>query len=449
MYRHYVLGVSLAVLLFTAGYFSRILTEPDPEIIPIFSVKNATSSGALSSSNDPAKLVDFATFWQTWAQLDANFYGGASSTPVAETERVQAAIAGLVSAYGDPYTVFLPTKQSNALKEQVRGDFEGIGAVLNMFDADTFFVTGILPHSPAEAVGLAAGDRIVSVDGARVQGTTLDGLVSRIRGEAGTLVAIGVVHQDGTEKTFDITRGRVALPTVAAQTVSQVRQVAKKVVDKADDMKNTVIDALSRVDEEADYEAKKENYRIVHLSTFAESSVPAFNKEAEAFAASDEEVFILDLRDNPGGDMRVAAILASYYLPKGELITYAQGGNNLSERYESFGIDTFGAKRDTACFAVLVNERSASASEILAAALGEHKAAKIVGTKTYGKGSVQKLIDIADIGSLKVTIAHWYTPSGTSLSHNGYTPEIPVNQELNEPTPDPFVNTAIQSCTKE
>src|SRR3989344_3980702 len=431
MYRHYVLGVSLAVLLFTAGYFSRILTEPDPEIIPIFSVKNATSSGALSSSNDPAKLVDFATFWQTWAQLDANFYGGASSTPVAETESVQAANAGLVSAYGDPYTVFLPTKQSNALKEQVRGDFEGIGAVLNMFDADTFFVTGILPHSPAEAVGLAAGDRIVSVDGARVQGTTLDGLVSRIRGEAGTLVAIGVVHQDGTEKTFDITRGRVALPTVAAQTVSQVRQVAK------------------RVDEEADYEAKKENYRIVHLSTFAESSVPAFNKEAEAFAASDEEVFILDLRDNPGGDMRVAAILASYYLPKGELITYAQGGNNLSERYESFGIDPFGAKRDTACFAVLVNERSASASEILAAALGEHKAAKIVGTKTYGKGSVQKLIDIADIGSLKVTIAHWYTPSGTSLSHNGYTPEIPVNQELNEPTPDPFVNTAIQSCTKE
>ena len=331
----------------------------------------------------------------------------------------------------------------------MRGDFEGIGAVLNMFDDDTVIVTGILPGSPAEAVGLVAGDRILSVSGEPVRGTTLEVLVSHIRGEAGTIVALDVLHQDGTTKNLEITRGKVAIPTIATQTVSQVRQVAKKVTEKANDMKNSVIDALDGNDKEVDYEAKKENYRIVRLSTFAESSVPAFNKEVEAFAASDEEVFILDLRDNPGGDMRVAGILASYYLPKGELITYAQGGNNLSERYESFGIDTFGAKRETACFAVLVNERSASASEILAAALGEHRTAKIIGTKTYGKGSVQQLIDIADIGSLKITIAHWYTPKGISLSHQGYTPEIPVNYELNEPSPDPFVNTAIQSCVKE
>ena len=451
MYRNYLLGVAVAVMVFTVGYFSRVLTEPEPQTVPIFSIKNATSSGAFSGAEDPAKLVDFATFWQTWAQLETNFYGGASSTPVEETERVQSAIIGLVNAYDDPYTVFLPTKQSNALKEQVRGDFQGIGAVLNMFDENTVFVTGILPGSPAEDAGLVAGDRIMAIDGTRIQATTLEDIVAHIRGKAGTVVTLDLVRQDGSPATVPIIRGTVAIPTIASQAVTQVRQVAKKVVEKADELKNSVIDAVTPAREEPtfEYEAKKENYRIVRLSTFAESSVSAFNKEVESFVASDEEVFILDLRDNPGGDMRVAGILASYYLPKGKLITYAQGANNLNERYESFGIENFGAKRETACFAILVNERSASASEILAAALGEHKAANIVGQKTYGKGSVQRLIDIADIGSLKVTIAHWYTPKGTSLSHNGYTPEIPVKYELNEPPPDPFVNTAIASCVKE
>lgn len=406
---------------------------------PVTGVTNTSEAGSLTKSLSLEEdSTDFAQFWNTWATLETYFApAGTSSVPTSD-DKVAAAIAGLVRSYNDPYTEFLPKVQADQLKETVRGDFEGIGAVLTEIPGQGIFVGQVIPDSPAEKAGLVPGDLITSVDGSNIVGQGVDAVVDNIRGPAGSEVKLTLNRENGAVEV-PVTRGVVVIPTVASKVVSRLEEVA-------DAIGGAVSAAISSITGGApEPEVEERSYRLVRLTSFSGTSVEQLLREINAYAAGDERAFILDLRDNPGGDLAVATEIASHFLPEGAMVSTVRDHKGHEEYYKSKGYGTLDNK--DGCVAVVVNGNSASASEILAAALGEPGVAKIVGDKTFGKGSVQQLVEVGDLGTLKITIAHWYTPNGISISKHGVTPEFPLDPESETTTGDPYIDTALEVCS--
>lgn len=403
---------------------------------------------------DPGKTVDFSNFWKTWYILEKNFNPAATSTFSASTTeaRVAGAITGLAQSYGDPYTVFIPKKQADVFKENVNGEFEGIGAVLSI-ENGTVFVSALLPQSPAENAGVEVGSILVAVDGQSILGENLEQIVRRIRGAKGTDVVLSV-RRPAAEAQSDvtITRGVVAIPTTATRVVSAAKSVIDSVIEKTkkriEGLAGAVGAAVTKKEvEEKATQAAKQEFFVLQLVAFAKSSVDAFIKDLEKFADSDTPYLIIDLRSNPGGFLEVAVNLASYFLPKDALIVSSRTGPDATpSEYKSAGYHTLD-KLKSRRIVVIVDKNSASASEILAGALQDHGVARVVGERSFGKGSVQSLIDIGDLGSLKITISRWYTPNGKNISHEGIQPDVIVN--VADPkfasSTDPFMDAAIET----
>lgn len=409
---------------------------------PVVGVVNTSERNSLSKSTDESDAAtDFAQFWNTWAALDVYFAPPTATTsPPSADEKVSAAIAGLVQSYHDPYTQFLPTKQADQLKETVRGDFEGIGAVLGELPEQGVLISEVLTDSPAEAAGVRRGDIITAVDGRSVIGIDMNTVVASIRGPSGTEVALKISRGEDSRE-IKVTRGTVEIPTVASVIVSRLERVRTSIRDGAAALAAGIKDLFGDGPQ-----LEQRNYRLVRLVSFSGSSIEQLHKEVEAFAKSDEQALILDLRDNPGGDLAVATDIASHFLPEGEVVASVRDYKGNEEFYRSRGYHTLDGKQG--CIAVVVNGSSASASEILAAALAEHHVAKSVGDRTFGKGSVQQLVDVGSLGTLKVTVAHWYTPNGVSISNQGFTPEFPIREDAEATTGDPYIDTALAVCSE-
>lgn len=417
-------------------------------------LKNTASSGEPSIVlDDAATKVDFGNFWKTWNILDKNFAPTSTTTTATSTaeERVAGAIAGLVASYKDPYTVFLPKENADDFKEQVNGAFEGIGAGLNIDDGGVVII-GTLPSSPAEKAGLKAGDHVIAVDGDPTIGKKLEDVIPHIRGPKGTLVSLTIVRAKSTKETVvEVTRGTVVIPSTATRVVSAAQSVVAAAVARA-----TAAAAAAIPGSKAQVEAKaqaeqvaKQKFFVLQLATFTKTSTDAFITDLQRFAKSDTHNLIIDLRNNPGGYLDVANDLASYFLPKGALVvTEKEGANGNTTEYRSFGYGALnGIATSSRRIVVLLNRNSASASEILAGALQDHKAAKVVGEQSFGKGSVQTTVDIGQLGTLKFTIARWYTPSGKNISHAGITPDIVV--DIKDPkfasSTDPYMDAAVET----
>lgn len=341
----------------------------------------ASNSKIISRSD-----LDLAPFWKAFDSLNNKFIPTTASSSVPkDQDKVWGAIQGLAASYKDPYTVFFPPKEASSFKEEVRGDFEGVGMELAIRDR-ILTVVAPLKGSPAEIAGLKPGDQILKIGKLFTGGITIEEAISNIRGPKGTTVIL-TIKRNGDAKDVSVMRDVINIPTI-------------------------------------DTKLRDDGVFVISLYTFSEGSPQLFRGALREFIVSGSDKLVLDLRGNPGGYLDAAVDMASFFLPVGKTVVIEDGGSKVAQQKErSKGYDVF---NDKLKMVVLIDQGSASASEILAGALHEQGIAKLVGEKSFGKGSVQELIEITAETSLKVTIARWLTPLGHSISQNGLVPDVVV-----------------------
>jgi carboxyl-terminal processing protease len=327
---------------------------------------------ASQNKNLPAQL-DLSSVNEVYAQLRNKFDGSLDANKL-----IDGAKKGLVEAAGDTYTVYFTANEAKEFNNELNGNFSGIGAELAKQD-DKAKVVSVLDNSPAQKAGLQTGDIFLTVNGQDISGMALDKVVSSVRGDKGTTVKITFLR--GTEsKEVAVTRDDITDPSV----------------------KTSILD---------------NNIGYLRISRFATDTAELAKKAAEDFKTKNVKGVILDLRGNGGGYVDAAQSVATLWLNNKEVVQERQGDKVLSTL--TSGSDTVLEGIPTI---VLVDGGSASASEIVAGALHDHKAATLVGEKTFGKGSVQETVSTIN-GLLKVTIAKWYTPNGKNINKEGIMPD--------------------------
>lgn len=373
----------------------------------VFAANGVTLSELIGGSQP--KEVNAEQFWRAWRELEDNFIPTtASSTIPTEDEKIWGAIQGLAASYDDPYTVFLPPADAEIFKEDISGEFSGVGMELGLREG-ALVVIAPLKSSPAERAGVLSGDRVVGVDGKPTEGMAVDEAVKIIRGPKGTPVVL-TLAREGVERPFEVTivRDTIVVPVI----------------------KNYL---------------REDGVYMIEMYSFSANSVELFRQALRGFILSDSQKLILDLRGNPGGYLEAAVQMASFFLPVGDPVVIEDfKGNRENIIHRSVGYNVF--KNYPVDVAILVNSGTASASEILAGALEQHGVATLVGSTTFGKGSVQELISLGGGAELKVTIARWLTPDGTSLSEGGLVPNIVVERTAEDVAAerDPQLDAAVK-----
>jgi carboxyl-terminal processing protease len=351
--------------------------------------------------------VDFAAFWKTWNLLNEKYVPASTTADtVGDQEKVWGAIRGLAASLGDPYTVFFPPVESEMFEADIRGNFEGVGMEI-VSQGGAITVIAPLRGSPAERAGILSGDKILKIDGKDTSGFSTDEAVRLIRGPKGTQVVLSIFRNDSEPFNITVVREVINIPTI--------------------NTKNLGNDIF-----------------LIELYNFSANSPNLFRNALRQFVQSGHNKLILDLRGNPGGYLEASIDMASWFLPTGKVIIREDFGGTRSQKiYRSKGYDIF---RDDLKFVILVDGGSASASEILAGALREHDKAVLVGEKTFGKGSVQELVNITPDTSLKVTIARWLTPNGRSISNDGIVPDHIIERSAEDAREgrDPQLEKAIE-----
>ncbi len=409
------------------------------------------SSLGMASSSDP---VDFSPYWRVWNLLEKKFIPFSTTTDdrIASEDRLYSSIEGLVSSYGDPYTVFMRPQVSEDFKIATRGSLEGIGAIIGDRDGKITVVQPI-EGSPAQKAGLLTGDHIQAVDGTSTERMVVEEAVGLIRGLGGTEVVLMVQTGDAEAREVRIVRGTIEIPSTAHAVVE--REVPKVAVAGK---KTDTPDTDTQRDESGvvapAVETEKKDFYLLRLFSFSQTSVAAFERELRDFTKNGADSLIIDLRGNPGGYLEAAVNMAGWFLPDGAVVVREFRGPAKEEIvHRARAKDVFGERKPR--IVILVDKSSASASEILAGALKEHNVATVVGVNTYGKGSVQELVNVNEELTLKVTVARWYTPNGISISPGGLTPDIIVDVHASSTASttasaasvDPFVEAAIQYLT--
>ena len=324
--------------------------------------------------------IDFSPLWDVLERINADYL----FRPVEGTKLLYGAISGLVKALGDPYTSFLDPTGNTAFNDSLEGVYEGVGAELGIRN-DQLIIVAPLSGSPAEAQGIRAGDKILEIDGSSTAGLSVTEAVNKIRGKAGTVV--GLTLQRGSASSFkvSITRAQITVKSVS-------------------------------------WEDKGNGIYYLKVSRFGEST----NGEWDEVVAKSKNArgIVLDLRSNPGGYLAGAVYLSSEFLTSGAVVIQedANGGRSTLSVQPTKGDHAFAGTP----VVILIDEGSASASEIMAAALEERAGSRLVGEKSFGKGTVQDAVDFDDGSGLHLTIAKWLTPSGKWIHEKGLEPDYVV-----------------------
>jgi carboxyl-terminal processing protease len=378
------------------------------------SVFGQNSFGTGVSGIQPAD-VDFSPVWKAWNIIDDKFVPAAvaTSTPVAtgtveiNQERVWGMITGLTGALNDPYSYFLPPSDNKLFSEDMSGSFEGVGmeiAVRNQI----LTVVSPLKGSPAEAAGIKSGDEILEIDGVDTQGLDISSAVKKIRGAGGSTVTLTILREGwAASKELKVKRGVINVPTITTKSLSG-------------------------------------GIFVISIMNFTANSPDLFRNGLREFILSGGDKLILDLRGNPGGYLEAAVDMASWFLPSGKVVVtedYAGHAQNIMHRSRGYNVFT-----DQLKMVILVDKGSASASEILAGALRYFGKAKLVGVTTFGKGSVQELVEVTPDTALKLTIARWLGPDGMQIPHTGIVPDVEVKltEEDAKEQKDPQMDKAVE-----
>ena len=346
-----------------------------------------------------SKDVDFNLFWEVWNLAKNNYV----HQPVQDTELFYGALSGIISSLGDPYSVFFDPKTAADFKQELEGTFSGIGAELGIKN-NQLTIIAPLPDTPAEKAGLKAGDQILAIDGRDTTDMALDYAVSIIRGEKGTEVTLTVWHEGWDKvKDFKITRDTIEVASVKWE--------------------------------------MKDDIAYIEINHFNEDTSRRFNQAVAELIAKNPKGLVLDLRNNPGGFLDTAVEVAGEWILN-DVIVIEQMDNGKRNEQRSEGLARFQNLKTV----VLVNEGSASASEIVAGALQDYEKATLVGEKTFGKGSVQNLESLPDGSAVKITVAEWLTPKGRLIDKEGIVPdvEITLTEEDYNADRDPQMDKAME-----
>lgn len=324
---------------------------------------------------------------------------------LSEAALIEGLKEGLVNATGDQYTEYLSADEAKEFTEDLNGTFSGIGARLMLNENDLVMVETPLAGYPAEKAGLRARDVIAEIDGESALELNVSEAVDKIRGEAGTTVKLGVIRDSKERHDFEIKRETITIPSV----------------------EHEIIDG---------------NIGYMQVLRFDETTAERARKAAESFKNAKVQGVMLDLRNNPGGILDSAVDLSGIWLPKGKTVLQEKRDGVVIKTFESKGSATLDGVKTV----VLINEGSASASEITAGALRDNNVATLMGEKSFGKGSVQTLQDLPGGGILKVTIARWFTPNGKNIDKEGIEPDRKVTRSTKdiESNKDPQRDAAIK-----
>ena len=388
-----ILGIILAIVgVFFGGFF---YGENRKE-------QSLINSNIINKESGKQTEIDFSPFWTAWNAVGSKYV---SAKDLDSQKMVWGSIEGMVKSLGDPYSVFLPPQENKDFKDTIRGDFGGVGMEIGI-KSGVITVVAPLKGTPAYRAGVKSGDKILKIGDKSTLDMTVEDAVRLIRGEKGTAIKLITLPKDTEEtKEVNLTRETIIVPIMET-------------------------------------ERKPGGIFVIKLYSFAGNAVNEFRNALREFVNSGDNKMIIDLRGNPGGFLETAVDASSWFLPIGKTVVREKFGNGEETVFKSKGYNIF----NNLPLAILVNEGSASASEIIAGALKEHNIAKLVGTKTFGKGSVQELVEITSKTSLKITIAKWLTPEGVSISDQGLEPDfkVEITKKDLELENDPQMDKAVE-----
>lgn len=349
--------------------------------------------------------VDFSLFWRVWDTLEEKYV---DSDTLDTQKMIYGAIDGMLRASGDPYTTFFDPEENKEFDEDISGEFEGIGAELEMRN-DLVTIVAPLKGSPAEASGLRPEDIVIKVDDVDILDETLNEAVKRIRGQKGTKVVLTVLRESSVDPIdIEITRDTITVKSVEFE--------------------------------------QKNDIAIVEVRRFGDDTLSEFRKSLVQIRQLGLKGMIIDLRNNPGGYLETAIDMGGLLLEPGSVVVIEE--NSEGQRKEGLAKETALTEYFSDFpLGVLINPGSASASEILAGALQYHRDdVTVVGETSFGKGSVQELIPLPQGTSAKITVAKWLTPGGEDIDEKGIEPDVVVEftEEDYEEDRDPQLNKALE-----
>jgi len=380
-----IIGMSV----FMGGFIAGRYTSGAAVDVPVLAGLEDTRPGAGGTPADLEAL--FEPFWQAWNLVHEDFV----DQPLDDTQLMQGAINGMMAALGDEHSSYMPPDDYNIISEDQSGEFEGIGAYVDGEDGRGLRIVSPFPGSPAEEAGLLPRDLIIAVNGTDITALNEAEAIGLVRGPAGSTVILTILREAGAgqpEETreFSVTRARITIASVEGEILAG-------------------------------------SIAYVKVNDFGARTTRELRDTLRELMRSDPAGLVLDLRGNPGGFLSTAIDVTSQFLPRGTLVMREEFGDGREVQYEA----ERGGLATEIPLVVLIDEGSASASEIVAGAIQDNERGVLVGATSYGKGSVQNWHELrGDNGAIRVTVARWYTPNGRSIHALGIAPDVAV--ELSE-----------------
>jgi carboxyl-terminal processing protease len=373
----------------------------------------------------PQTNADFSLFWKTWGLLEDNYYDKSKL----DTEKMlNGAISGMVQSLGDSYTIYLPRQQNTDFKQNLSGQFFGIGAELGLADKQVIVISPI-DGSPAQRAGLKPEDAILKVDGVSTENWTLSQAVEKIRGPIGTEVILTIIHKNEKESLeIKVTRDVITVKSVEGRVESWKMENGKwKMEEKCDDCPKVAYIRLSQFGDQTNKEW-----------------VTLVNSLSLQIQDQDVKGLILDLRNNPGGYLTDAVFIASEFLKQGTPVVVE---DNARGSTRTLSVTRKGLFLDIP-LVILINKGSASASEIVSASVRDNNRAILVGESSFGKGTIQMAHDLGNGAGLHITIAKWLTPKKVWVNGQGLKPDIEVSLDPKDKTHDAQLERAVEELVK-